>query len=85
MTLADIIIIHRFGFLYQNRTRKSSLPVAKQAIVGECTKARTGPLWPSGSRRLRSAVRASHEHSEQDFSSGNMTGNEVDENANESP
>ena len=33
-------------FLYQNRALKSSDPVMKAGIVGECTKTRVAAVWP---------------------------------------
>lgn len=59
---------------YQNRTRWSSDPVTNMGMLGECTNARVGAVCPRANSRSRSEFRASHEHREPDFSSGNITG-----------
>lgn len=61
------------GFLNQNLARKSSEPVTKAGIVGECTNVRVGAVCPKANSLFLSEFRASHEHKLPDFSSGSIT------------
>ena len=65
--------IQLMSLLYQNLALKSSEQVRNAGEEGEWQKYLTTPLWPRERSCFREAFRASQQHSEVVFSSGNMT------------